>query len=186
MRTAILFASLCCVAGCSGGNTGREPDEYTGCSTDETWRTFEDQEPTATVSDAMAALVTKPAAGASVSASSQLVIAWQQDANDVGMPGGNIAATDSTCVTQYNQGSLGTLHLPPISGDAYDLQFVVDGSVAWRVITTLQEWGSPPGRLDAWKGKTVTLKMWHMAVLRNDVKQGPFIATTPFSFSVGP
>lgn len=185
MKTIVLIGAIL-LGGCSSPNVGREPDETTGCATDETWRTFQDQEPAATVSDAMAPLITMPAAGASVSASAQLVIAWQQDANDVGMPGGNIAATDTTCATQYNTGALGPLHLPPISGDAYDLQFIVGGSVAWRVITTLQEWGSPPGRLDAWKGKTVTLKIWHMAVLRNDVKQGPFIATTPFSFSVGP
>jgi hypothetical protein len=52
------------------------------------------------------------------------------------------------------------------------------------VITTLQEWGVPPATLAGWKGKTVTLKIWRMAVLRNDVKDGPFIATAPFTFTV--
>ncbi|HSN31813.1 MAG TPA: hypothetical protein VLU41_03945, partial [Ideonella sp.] len=61
MKTWILLAGLA-IAGCGGSNTGREPDEYTGCGTDETWRAFEDTEPTATVDDTAAPLVTMPAA----------------------------------------------------------------------------------------------------------------------------
>ena len=186
MKT-VLWLMLVAVAGCTTPTAGREPDETTGCATDETWRTFQDQEPTATVSDAMAPVVTMPAAGASVSASTQLIMQWQQDPNDVGTSGGDVNPTEPDCVTQYNIGKgLTTLHLPPISGDAYDLQFTVDGKVVWRVITTLQEWGAPPAALPAFKGKTVTLKIWRMAVLRNDVKQGPYIAAAPFSFSVTP
>ncbi|MCU1281427.1 MAG: hypothetical protein JWM53_4973 [bacterium] len=185
MKTLLLIA-LAAAAGCTSPTAGREPDETTGCATDETWRTFQDQEPTATVSDAMAPLVTMPAAGASVSASTQLIIKWQQDPNDVGTPGGDVNPTEPDCVTQYNTGALNPLHLPPISGDAYDLQFSVDGKVVWRVITTLQEWGSTTAALAAFNGKTVTLKIWRMAVLRNDVKDGPYIAAAPFSFSVGP
>jgi hypothetical protein len=188
MKT-VLWIALVAIAGCGTTTAGREPDEYTGCGGDETWRTFQDQEPTATVADAMAPVVTMPAAGASVSASSSLVVAWQQDANDVGMVGGDVphdGPACNNCCPEYNTGALTTLHLPPISGNAYDLQLTVDGKVAWRVITTLQEWGAPPATLATWKGKTVTLKIWRMSVLRNDLKDGPFVAATPFSFNVTP
>ena len=89
------------------------------------------------------------------------------------------------CCPEFNTGALSTLHLPPISGNAYDLQFTVDGKIAWRVITTIQEWAAPDATLAAWKGKKVSLKIWRMSLLRNDVKQGPYVGTAPFSFSVG-
>lgn len=186
MRTIVLMSALAgAVAGCGGSTTGREPDEYTGCGSDENWRTFEDQEPVGTVSDALAPLVTAPAAGSSVPSSAQLVVKWQPDPNDVGAPDGDVPHDANAC-PEYNTGSLQTLHLPPISGDAYDLQLTVDGKVAWRVITTIQEWGAPDATLAGWKGKTVALKMWRMSVLRNDVKQGPFVASAPFTFTVAP
>ncbi len=184
MRAIILLSAIV-VAGCSNATTGREPDEYTGCGTDETWRTFEDQEPTATVSDAMAPLITQPAAGSAVSVAAGLVLKWQPDPNDVGAPDGDVPHDANSC-PEYNTGSLQTLHLPPISGDAYDLQLTVNGKVAWRVITTIQEWGPPPATLSGWQGKTVSLKMWRMSVLRNDVKEGPYVASSPFTFTVGP
>ncbi|HEX8953010.1 MAG TPA: hypothetical protein VF945_14240 [Polyangia bacterium] len=186
MRSIVLLLSAIWIAGCSGGTTGREPDEYTGCGSDETWRTFADQEPLATVSDAMAPLVTLPAAGATVPSSSPLVVKWQPDPNDVGAPDGNVPH-DATSCPEYNIGAgLQTLHLPPISGDAYDLQFSVGGKVVWRVITTIQEWGATDATLAGWKGKTVSLKIWRMSVLRNDVKEGPFVGSAPFGFAVGP
>ena len=181
MRAIVLLGAVW-IAGCSNGNVGREPDEYTGCATDETWRTFQDQEPLATVGDDMAPLVTMPAAGATAPSSSQLVITWQQDPNDVGSPDGDVP---TTC-EGFNPGTLQTQHLPPISGDAYDLQFTVDGKVAYRVISTLQKWVAPDATLAGWKGKAVSLKMWRMSVLRNDVKEGPFVGTAPFGFSVAP
>jgi hypothetical protein len=184
MRT-ILLLGLLTMTGCSSPSTGREPDEYTGCGTDETWRTFEDQEPMSTVGDTMAPLITQPAAGAMVPSSMPLVLKWQQDPNDVGAPDGDVPHDANSC-PEYNTGSLMTLHLPPISGDAYDLQFTVDGKVAWRVITTLQEWQAPDATLAGWKGKSVSLKIWRMSVLRNDLKEGPFVASSPFGFSVGP
>ena len=46
----------------------------------------------------------------------------------------------NACCPQFTPGSLTTLHLPPESGDIYDLQFTVDGSYVWRLVTTLQEW----------------------------------------------
>ncbi len=187
MRTIVLLG-LIAMSGCTNGTTGREPDEYTGCGTDETWRTFEDQEPLSTVSDTMAPLVSMPAAGAMVPSSSQLVLTWQPDPNDVGAPDGDVPHDPNSC-PEYNTGSLGMLqplHLPPISGDAYDLQFSVGGKVVWRVFTTLQEWGAADATIAGWKGKMVSLKMWRMSVLRNDLKEGPFVGTAPFTFSVTP
>ena len=176
------------VAGCGGSGGNREPDEYTGCGSDENWRAFEDQEPTATVSDTMSPLVTMPAANATVAFADKVKLTWQQDANDPGAPDGDVPYMGpgcNQCCPQFNTGALSTLHLPPISGDVYDLQFSIGGSEVWRVITTLQEWGPTDAVWSSWKGKTVTLKIWRMSVLTNDVKAGPYVATAPFVFSVG-
>ncbi len=186
MKRIFLMLTILVAAGCGGtSTTGREPDEYTGCASDETWRTFADQEPAGIKDDTKAPLVTAPAAGATVSAAAGLKLTWQQDPNDVGAPDGDVPHDANSC-PEYNTGALGTLHLPPISGSAYDLQFTVGGQVAWRVITTLQEWGAPAATLAGWQGKSVSLQIWRMSVLRNDVKEGPYTTTAPFSFSVGP
>jgi hypothetical protein len=188
MKTIAYVALIALAAGC-GGTTKREPDEYTGCGSDENWRTFDDQESTAAVvADATAPMVTAPPAGASIPFAQKIKLTWQQDPNDAGAPDGDVPYMGPGCVMccpEFNLGSLGTLHLPPISGDVYDLQFTVGGKVAWRVVTTLQEWTPPDATWSSWKGKSVSLKLWRMSVLRNDVKQGPYVGTQPFTFSVG-
>jgi hypothetical protein len=188
MKTYLLAALLMSTIGCGGSAGNREPDEYTGCGSDETWRTFEDQEHLATTADATAPSVTSPAAGATVPFADKVKLTWQQDPNDPGQADGNVPYMGpgcNQCCPQFNTGSLSTLHLPPISGDVYDLQFTIDGSEVWRVITSLQEWGPSDALWAGWKGKTVSLRIWRMSVLTNDVKAGPFVATTPFTFSVG-
>ncbi|MDB4969892.1 MAG: hypothetical protein JWN44_5581 [Myxococcales bacterium] len=189
MKTFAFLAGMLLVAGCTNHTgTGREPDEYTGCGTDENWRAFSDQESTATVADATAPKVTSPAAGATVPSATKPKIVWQQNATDVGMPDGDVVHSGPSCTDccpQFNTGSLSTLHLPPISGNAYDLRITVDGAEVWRVITTLQEWGPSDALWASWKGKTVSFKIYRMELLRNDVKQGPYVATSDFTFSVG-
>src|SRR5262245_14305318 len=140
MKTIALALGLLVLAGCNNhtSNTGREPDEYLGCGTDESWRTFADLEPMAMVDDARAPLITAPAAGATVPLAQPVHLTWQQDANDVGAPAGDVTCTPAASVA--GPGALSPLHEPPISGNVYDLQLTVDGSVAWRVITTLQQW----------------------------------------------
>lgn len=176
------------VAGC--GNSGpREPDEYTGCGSDENWRTFDDQEKSSPViGDATAPNVTMPSSGAMIASAQKPKLTWQQDPNDVGAPDGDVpymGAGCNNCCPQFNLGALQTLHLPPISGDVYDLQFTVGGKLAWRVVTTLQEWTPRDTTWASWRGKSVSLKLWRMSLLRNDVKQGPYTATQPFTFTVG-
>src|SRR5437762_8804172 len=190
MKTyALLLAGAISVAGCgSHSGTGREPDEYTGCGSDENWRAFSDQEPTATVADATAPKITAPAAGATLPSATAPKIGWQQNATDIGMPDGDVVHSGPSCTDccpEFNTGALQTLHLPPISGNAYDLQFTVYGKDAWRVITTIQEWGPSDALWATWKGKTVSLKIYRMELLRNDVKQGPYVGTAPFTFRVG-
>jgi hypothetical protein len=188
MTKYLCVALLLSLAGCGGSASNREPDEYTGCGSDENWRTFEDQEHLATVADATAPTVTSPAAGATIASADKVKLTWQQDANDPGAPDGNVPYMGpgcNMCCPQFNTGSLSTLHLPPISGDVYDLQFSIGGAEVWRVITTLQEWGPSDSLWASWKGKTISLKMWRMSVLTNDLKAGPYTATAPFTFSVG-
>lgn len=183
-----LFALGALVAGCNSASGTREPDEYTGCATDEHWRTFDDQEPHATVDDTLAPAFTAPAAGAVVPLATKPTVTWTQDANDPGMPTGDVPYMDgpgcTMCCPQFNTGAIMTQHLPAISGDVYDLQFRVGGSVVYRVITTLQEWMPPDATWASWKGKTIALQIWRLDVLHNDVKQGPFTPSTPLTFVV--
>jgi len=176
------------LSGCGGASPFRDPDEFTGCGSDENWRTFDDQEPTAMVSDAMSPVFTSPSSGATLTA--KPVFAWNQDPNTVGAKDGDVPYMDGVggctmCCPEFNIGALSTLHLPPISGDVYDLQLTVDGKVVYRVITTLQEWTPPDATWTAWKGKTVSLQIWRMTVLRNDPKQGPYTPSTKLTFTVG-
>jgi hypothetical protein len=184
------LASVLVLAACGGKTALREPDEYTGCGTDENWIAFDDQEPHATIGDAMAPQITAPAANATVAFAQKPTITWAQDPNDPGMTTGDVIHTGpgcTDCCPQWNGGALSVMHLPPISGNAYDLQFSVGGNVVWRVVTTLQEWAPTDATWASWKGKKVSLQIWRMNLLRNDVTPtgGPFTSSQPFVFTVG-
>jgi hypothetical protein len=75
--------------------------------------------------------------------------------------------------------------LPAISGDEYDLQFTVGGNYVWRTITTLQEWTPTDALWAQMKGKPVSVKIYRLTVLVNQLKQGPYVAAAPSTFSVG-
>ena len=185
MGARALFAAALLAASCSDKATPREPDEYTGCGSDEHWRTFDDQESVAKADDSMSPVFTQPAAGA-LSPSPKPIFAWSQDPNDPGQNAGDVPYMGvgcNNCCPEFNTGALTSLHLPPISGNVYDLQFSVDGSVVHRVITTLQEWGPSDSLWSSWKGKTISLRIWRMDLLHNDVKAGPYTPTKPFTFS---
>ena len=197
MRKLIVIAVL--VAGCGGpggsGGPPREPDDYTGCATDEHWRTFDDQAEFAIVADATAPSVTTPQNGVATPFATKPMFTWSESQALAGMPLGNVANDPSGC-PEWNTGAITTAHLPPISGEVYDLQFSSGGTVFYRVVTTLQEWLPPDtsntSMVPAWpafKGKQVTLKIWRMELVKNDLRPGsdagPFVALTPFSFSVG-
>jgi hypothetical protein len=193
MKTMFAIAFVTAgLAGCghSHAGDGIEP-EYTGCGTDENWRTFDDQERLSTPMDsADAPLVTAPAAGTTVPFAAPLTLAWTLNGSEPGTPAGNVPHDGpgcNNCCPQYNVGGLTTQHFPPISGEVYDLRFSVGEQPIWRVITTFQQW-TPDPKTDAWskmRGQTVSLVVWRMSVLRNDVKGGPFAAATAFTFTVG-
>lgn len=187
MRVLALIISL---AACSTTTPLREPDEYTGCGTDENWRTFDDQQHNAIVADATGPAITDPDLTAPLT--TKVVFKWNQDPGDPGMDVGDVIHDGpgcNDCCPEWNIGSLTTAHLPPISGDVYDLQFSLGGSVVYRVVSTLQEWTAPDALWSSWKGKTISVRIYRMSLLSNDVRPGvggPFTATHPFSFSVAP
>ena len=188
MRAAVL--SLLVVAGCGGGVTHRPADEYTGCGGDEQYLLLEDGEPTSTVDDTKAPQMTEPANGGSVPFSPKVIVQWNQDANDPGQVDGDVPYMDgvngcNACCPQFTIGSLTTLHLPAESGDIYDLHFTVDGNYVWRLVTTLQEWTPGDDLWAKWKGHKVSIQIWRMAILTNNPKEGPYISTAPYTFSVG-
>lgn len=186
----VLLALMFFLTGCgSAGTRQREPDEYTGCATDEHWRTFDDQAPQNKVSDTMAPEFTSPHQGATVPASTKVLLAWKQDPQDPGTPDGDVPYRQGPgcdhCCPQFNLGALTTLHLPAISGNVYDLQFSVSGILVHRALTTLQEWTPPDALWASWRGKTVAVKIVRMTLFLNDLRQGPYTPGMPLSFSVG-
>jgi hypothetical protein len=188
--TRLLIGFLFVAAGCTNSATHRQMDEHTGCGEDEQYRLLEDGEVAAVIDDAQAPQMTAPANGASVPFSPPVIVTWNKNAADPGMPDGDVPYKDGVngcngCCPQFNPGSLTILHLPPESGDIYDVQFTVDGSYVWRLVTTLQEWTPNPDLWAKWKGKRVSLKIYRMSILENNPKSGPFVASAPFSFTVG-
>ena len=105
------------------------------------------------------------------------------------MPTGDVAYQNgpgcTMCCPEWNLGALTSAHLPAISGNVYDLWFLIGGNVVHRVITTLQEWAPPAALWTTWKGQTITIKIWRLDLLHNDVKTGPYAPSMPFTFSVG-
>jgi|GEM_PF-2714900 len=174
--------------------TQREPDEYVGCSTDENWVTFDDQEPSAVVSDPQSPKLVSPTA-TTFTVAQKPVFTWQRTATEIGAPLGDVEHPGlnpdlgnpncNDCCPGWNKGELATFHEPPLSGNVYDLQLSVDGAaVSHRALTTLQEWTPPDGVWASWAGHRVALKMWRMSLLQNAAKEGPFIAMTPYQFQV--
>ncbi len=131
---------------CGCGSGRLEPNEYTGCGADENWRTFDDRETagTVTVSDALGPVLSEPTG--TVPAATRPILKWTRGLNDPGTPDGDVphdGPSCNNCCPQWNLGGLTTLHVPPISGDVYDLQILDGATMLWRVITTLQEWTPP-------------------------------------------
>ncbi len=178
--------------GCGGGSGGsRTPDELTGCGSDEQWITFDSAETNITISDPDAATLTAPDVSQTLAGDSAPVFQWNENANTTGASTGDVPYSDGpdcmACCPQFNSGALTTLHLPPISGDEYDLHFFEGDTEVYRVITTLQEWQAPIDVWHSWRGKSISLKMMRMAVLRNTLATGggPFEASKPIVFQVG-
>jgi hypothetical protein len=165
---------------------GREPDEYVGCATDENWATFDEREPFATVSPIKAPVFTAPPAGAVIAFSNRPVFTWNVSMAEAGAPDGNVPHEPAcvNCCEQFNRGGLSTLHEPPVTGDIYDLQFMIADKVIHRALTTLQEWAPPPAVWTSWRGMGVTLTIWRMSLVENEPVAGPFTSGVPFLFSV--
>jgi hypothetical protein len=175
---------LLVLSGCSSPTRTREPDEYTGCAKDENWITFDDQEPNVKVDDTQAPQVTAPSPGPYTD---KQIFRWNQDANDVGAPEGDVIHDGigcNHCCDQWNIGALTTLHLAAISGNVYDLKISTGGSVVHRVISTLQEWTPHDDVWQSWRGKQLSMTLTRMNVLKDDPKQGPYRGSQPFVFSV--
>jgi len=179
------LALFCCtaftlVAGCSHDTQtgiGREPDEYVGCSTDENWVTFD--EVSSIVSNAEAPAFTAPATGGMALTNVASDLTWKVSPTIAGTAAGD---SRMTC-EQWNTG-YATLHLPPVSGTVYDLQLAVGGDVKHRVITTIQKWKASDSVWASFAGQIVTASLRRMTVLQNDRKEGPFIGTATFTFTV--
>jgi hypothetical protein len=164
-------------------------DELTGCAKDEVYNLFEDFEKNAKPDDSTGPVLTMPAPGMTVPFSPKARLQWNQDPNDPGMPTGDVPYVNGPgcmdCCPQFDKGALTTLHEPPVSGNAYDLQFYIGNNYVHRVITTLQEWMAPDDLWQSWKGQTISVKIYRAQVLTDTLKMGPFVATKPSTFSVG-
>ena len=176
----LLAIALAACGGSSSPAPPRPPDEYDsdtamGCATDENATDFDNRETSGqfTVDDAQAPRFTLPMAGDTLALAPVPTFAWQPTPS---LPGR--AHGDASCE------ECPICHLPPVSGDVYDLQFTVDGAVAWRIVYSAQQWTPKDVPWKAWAGKTVSLVAYRMLLKANDVQQGPFRAAQPLVFHV--
>jgi len=171
---SVLLGSAALSAACHDhAGAGREPDEYTGCATDENWSTFDDVADV--VSDADAPVIVSTASNAVLPATPvELIWASSQTTASSSGGDGDIAAT----CAQWNTG-FATAHLEPVSGTVYDLQIAIDGQVRHRVLTSLRRWKASEALWSTFRGKTIELRLRRMVVLTNARREGPYIATTP-------
>jgi hypothetical protein len=174
----LLVAALLAAACHDHSSTGREPDEYIGCATDEIWTVFDDV--TEIVSPADAPAITAPANASQTLSSQPVLFTWSVSPTIAGTAAGDIPMD----CEQWNTG-FSTLHEPPISGTVYDLQISVDGAVAHRALTTLQQWQASPAVWASFAGKTISVRIRRLVVLANDRKAGPFAPAAPATFKVG-
>jgi hypothetical protein len=179
LRTLLVLSLPVLLLACdkhAGTGTGREPDEYVGCASDELWPRFDDVADV--VGDADAPRVIEPTAGTELPSTAPAFV-WSASPT---LRGSDAGDAPSTCA-QWNTGFT-TLHLAPVSGTIYDLQVLVGGVAEHRVITTLQRWVAPPDAWAALAGKQITVELRRIVVLNNDRKEGPYVATTPFTATV--
>jgi hypothetical protein len=173
--------------GCGGSQL---VPEFTGCGKDENQATFDDNEPTAILDATQAPQLTQPDASMTIPFTPKPVFQWNQSPNTPGQNVGDVPFMNGVgcmdCCPQFSMGALTTLHEPPISGDVYDLQFLDGSTLVYRVVTTLQEWTAPDDVWASWRGKTLDLRIYRMAVLYDNVKEGPFVAPQPTVLNIGP
>lgn len=176
-RAALLLPLL---LGACKGAAGREPDAYEGCGTDENAATFDDYGARTAADALQAPRLLEPAAAAALPAAAPATIRWQPSPADAGRPNGNASCPDicPTCRLQPE-------HLPPVSGNVYDLRIRADGVEVYRVVTTLQSFTARPAVWAGWAGKEITADLVGAALLRNEVASGPFRAE-PLRFRVLP
>lgn len=180
MKRELFFSiGIALAAGC-GGDPGTQEPNYEGCATDENWSTFDDYESTARIK-MDAGQVPKwltPTMGMMVSASSPPTFTWQPNASTAGMQDGDVTCPQFQPASLHVLSSgLKPLHEPPVSGTVYDLHFSVDGSDAYRVLTTQQRAGVAASLWSSWSGKTITVTLYEAKMLRNDVVEGPYVAS---------
>lgn len=183
MRIHRLFLLAALAAGCQATPPQRTPDEYGGCGTDENWRTFDDRETThqVTTDDSQAPQYTLPAAnGMSFPSAAPPTFTWSLTPTLPGKPPNG----DAACTACPTCGPLLPAHLPPVSGDVYDLQLSSGGQVVYRVITTLQVWTAPAAVWSGWAGKSISLATIRVTLSVNDVTEGPFQGSSALGFSV--
>ena len=120
-------------------------------------------------------MFTLPTSGASRPSSPTPTFVWQPTPTDTGAPEGRVTCSEcSVC------------HLPPVSGDVFDLQFSVGGAVVYRIVFTSQHWTPPDALWASWKAKRVSIAAYRMTLKVNDPVDGPFTATEPVVFQVAP
>lgn len=146
--------------------------QYEGCATDENQAAIDDYINSARIKmdPSAAPKWIEPTADGALSASAPPTLRWQPTAAVAGSDKG-----DATC-PQFQSSSLrlGPRHLPTVSGTVYDLQFKLDGSTAYRIVTTKQSAAVPTATWAEWSGRRVTVEILRARLLQNDVAEGPF------------
>lgn len=145
---------------------------YEGCATDENWFVLDqvadavDVQPAAQNEPRWLA----PAAGLELDAAEPVIFRFVSGSADATGESG-----DATC-PQYQPRSLGTRHLPAVTGTLCDLRFDRDGQTTYRILTTRRVASLPRSLWQALRGSHLRVWLACVRLEQNQIIAGPYRA----------
>lgn len=197
-RSLLLLATLHLMGlGCGDDDDGACPEPvYGGDASDEAWRTMVDGDDLAETGGPNAPVVTEPAEGDDVSASSaSLTITWASAIArlDPSAPGGSSPGPSVPGWLEEVRGLFeGTAwaHLPPVTGDIYWVRIGVPGRACLvEGVTTELQWevtGAAWEALGSATGQSITIDVTSAYLTENRIIEGPYRAAEPRTVTIVP
>lgn len=207
LRTSTALCALGAVLAAPGVTACSTSDEpscgdpaYDGSASDEAWLTMIDGEAIVKLGDARAPVIESPAEGATLSLSGPPIeLRWTSSLSAAlsprrspRTPAERVEAGTLTRLTRAASGlfvSTAFAHLPPVTGDIYDLKLSIPGRTCpIEILTTELDYplsASQWAALGASGAGTITLEITSAFLRENRITEGPY-RPAPRTFQVAP